>query len=81
MELKEFLSIVNVCKQVYLQKQMPMSQYIGKMIKQYLPGEWFVIVSNSIQKKYDFAVSSVEDGDYMCFSLDNTLFQVVKISD
>ena len=75
---KEYQTIVNCCKQAYMAKISPMSNQAGKLIKQYLGGEWFVITSSTYQKKYDFCVTSVEGGDFMAFSLDQTLFQVVK---
>jgi len=75
----EYQTIVQSCKQAYMSRQLPYSQWAGKYIKSYLGGEWFVIVSNTLQKSYDFHITSVEGGDFLCFSLDNTLFQVVKV--
>ena len=76
---QEFQTIVTCCKQVYMQRGMGMASQAAKAIKQYLGGEWFVITGNTFQKNYDFCVTSVEGGDFMSFSLDQTLFQIVKI--
>ncbi len=77
---REYQTIVNCCTQVYLQKQNPLSTSAGKAIKQNLGNEWFVIVSNAQDKDYDFSITSVEGGDFMSFTLDQTLFQIVKTS-
>ncbi len=78
-DMNEFNSIVNCCKQAYMQQLTPYSQNAGKLIKQYLGAEWFLIVSSTTNKNYDFSITSVEGGDFMSFSLDQTLFQVCKI--
>ena len=75
---REYQTIINCCKQAYMAKISPMSNQAGKLIKQHLGGEWFVITSSTFQKKYDFCVTSVEGGDFMAFSLDSTMFQAVK---
>ncbi len=75
----EYQTIVNCCKQAYLQRQVPYSSTAAKLIKGYLGSEWLVICAPTNDKTYDFSLTSVEGGDYMSFSLDNTLFQVCKI--
>ena len=74
----EYNTIVTACKEAYMLRQTPMSQVAAQLIKKYLGGEWFVIISSTMRKTYDFTVTSVEGGDFMAFSLDSTLFQVVK---
>ena len=76
---REYQSIIICCKQAYMQRMTPYSKASGQLIKQNLGGEWFVIVSGVQNKKFDFSITSVEGGDYLIFSLDQTLFQVVKI--
>jgi len=75
----EYQTIINCCKQAYLQNQQPLSTTAGKYIKQYLGFEWLVIVSPSQDKNYEFSLTSVEGGDFLAFVLDSTLFQVCKI--
>jgi len=75
---KEYKTIVNYCIQVYLKNESPLSSNCGKMIKQSLGSSWFVICGSAVEKDYDFSVTSVEGGDFVAFTLDNTLFQVVK---
>jgi len=40
----EYQTIVNCCKQAYMQKQQPYSNNAGRLIKQYMGGNWFIIV-------------------------------------
>lgn len=75
----EYTTIINCCKQVYMQRQNPMSTNAGKLIKQYLGAAWLIICSNVNTKNYDFSLTAVEGGDYLSFTLDNILFQVCKI--
>jgi len=75
----EFQSIIYCCKLAYMGKMTPISKASGQLIKKNLGGEWFVIVSGVKNRKFDFHITSVEGGDYLIFSLDQTLFQVVKI--
>jgi len=74
----EYKSIVNSCTQVYLKNEVPLSVNCGKAVKQALGCSWFVICGSSVEKDYDFSVTSVEEADFMAFTLDSTLFQVVK---
>jgi hypothetical protein len=76
----EYFQITNCCKQVYLSNLTPLSTNAGKAIKNKLGYEWFVICSPVNDKDYDFSITSVEGGDYLTFSLDSTLFQVIKTS-
>ena len=77
---KEYQTIVNCCTQAYLQKLTPLSTQSGKFIKNCLGNDWFVICGSAIEKDYDFSITTVEGGDFLAFTLDNTLFQVVKTS-
>jgi hypothetical protein len=60
-------------------KLTPLSTGTANTIKQRLHGEWFVFCAPAAAKDYDFALSSVKGGDFMSFTLDNTLFQVCRI--
>ena len=77
---QEYQTIITCCSQVIMQRQLPFSTSAGKLIKSNLGNDWFVIVGNVNEKDYDFSVTSVEGGDFLSFTLDNSLFQVVKTS-
>ena len=78
-DMNEFQSIVQAATYAYQTKVNPLSTGVANTIKQRIGGEWFVFVSPVGIKDYDFALSSVKGGDFMSFSLDNTLFQVCRI--
>ncbi len=75
----EYQSIVNSCTQSYSYKQNPLSTSAGKYIKGALGGDWLVICSNAQNKNFDFSLTSVSGGDFMSFTLDQTLFQVCRL--
>jgi len=76
---QEYQTIVQACKQAYMMQQTPMSNVAAKLIKQYLGYAWLVICSPSQNKDYEFSITSVEGGDFMTFTLNYTLFTVIKI--
>ena len=78
-DMNEFQSIVQAATYDYQTKVNPLSTGVANTIKQRIGGEWFVFISPVGIKDYDFALSSVKGGDFMSFSLDNTLFQVCRI--
>ena len=78
-DMVEFNSIVQAATFAYTSKIAPLSTGVANSIKQKIGGEWFVFISPVGIKDYDFALSSVKGGDFMSFSLDNTLFQVCRI--
>ena len=75
----EYNAIYNSAVKAVQNRIMPYSTNTSQMIKQTIGGEWFVFVSPVGSKDYDFCLSSVTGGDFMSFSLDNTLFQVCRI--
>ena len=78
-DMVEFNSIVQAATFAYTSKMAPLSTGVANSIKQKIGGEWFVFISPVGIKDYDFALSSVKGGDFMSFSLDNTLFQICRI--
>ena len=78
-DMVEFNSIVQAATFAYTSKMVPLSTGVANSIKQKIGGEWFVFISPVGIKDYDFALSSVKGGDFMSFSLDNTLFQICRI--
>ena len=78
-DMTEFNTIVQAATYAYTMKLAPLSTGTANTIKQRIHGEWFVFVAPVTSKDYDFALSSVKGGDFMSFSLDNTLFQVCRI--
>lgn len=77
-DTNEFNSIVAAATNCYMMKSMPMSSAVTNAIKSLLGGEWVCVVSPST-KNYDFCCSVVKGGDFMSFSLDNTLFQICRL--
>ena len=75
----EYTVITNSATKVFTAKTFPLSTNTANMIKQGIGGEWFVFVSPVGSKDYDFCLSSVSGGDFLSFSLDNTLFQVCRL--
>ena len=78
-DMVEFNSIVQAATFAYTSKMVPLSTGVANSTKQKIGGEWFVFISPVGIKDYDFALSSVKGGDFMSFSLDNTLFQICRI--
>lgn len=76
---QEYNSIVQAATVAYTMKQYPLSTYVASGIKSRIGGEWFCFISQVTEKDYDFAMSCVKGGDFISFSLDNTLFQVCRI--
>ena len=68
----------NTATFAYTSHMQPLSTGVANAIKQRIGGEWFVFVSPVNVKDYDFSLSSVKGGDFMSFSLDNTLFQICR---
>ena len=77
-DMNEFNKIVAAATFVYQSKQTPLSTATANYIKQNLGGEWLV-VTYPVGRQYDFCLSSVKGGDFMSFSLDNTLYQICRI--
>lgn len=78
-DTNEFNRIVQSATTVYSQKMMPISTNTANLIKQNLYGEWFVFVSQVTDRDFNFALTCVAGGDFLSFSLDNTLFQVCRL--
>ena len=77
-DMNEFNKIVTAATFVYQSKQTPLSTATANYIKQNLGGEWLV-VTYPVGRQYDFCLSSVKGGDFMSFSLDNTLYQICRL--
>ena len=77
-DMYEFNKIVSAATFVYQSRQTPLSTLTANYIKQNLGGEWLV-VTYPIGSQYDFCLSSVTGGDFMSFSLDNTLYQICRL--
>jgi hypothetical protein len=78
-DMNEYNAITLAATKVYQMKQSPLSTNTAAAIKQQIGGEWFVFISPVNNKDYDFCISSVSGGDFMSFSLDNTLYQVCRL--
>ena len=74
----EYNTIVQSCTQAY-QAKTNLSTNSANLIKKTIAGEWFVCCSPLGGKNFDFCISSVQGGDFMAFSLDNTLFEVCRL--
>jgi hypothetical protein len=74
----EYNTIIKSCTQAY-QGRTNLSTNSATFIKKTIGGEWFVCCSPLGQKNFDFCISSVQGGDFMAFSLDNTLFEVCRL--
>ena len=77
-DMNEFNRIVTCATQVYTMRQTPLSTYTANAIKAMLGGEW-LCVCYPAGKTYDFCLSTVKGGDFMSFSLDNTLYQICRL--
>jgi hypothetical protein len=75
----EYNAITTAATKVYQAKTSPLSTNTANAIKQQIGGEWFVFISPLNNKDYDFCISSVTGGDFMSFSLDNTLYQICRL--
>ena len=78
-DMKEFNTIVECCKQVYLSRMTPLSEHCTNAIKQSLGGDWFVFACELNASEFDFHLTKVKGGDFMTFSLDNKKFEVCRI--
>lgn len=76
---REYNSIITAAQNAYMARASPLSTGTSNNIKAYLGGEWFVFVSPVGSKNFDFCLSCVTGGDFMSFSLDNTLFQICRL--
>ena len=77
----EYNKIVSAAQKAYNEGKTDkhtLSFKTGREIKNTLNGQWFVFVSEK-GKKYDFALSTVADNDYLTFSIGNSLFQVCRL--
>jgi hypothetical protein len=74
----EYNTIIKSCTQGY-QMKTNISTNSATIIKKSIGGVWFVCCSPLGQKNFDFCISSVQGGDFMAFSLDNTLFEVCRL--
>ena len=77
--MNEFNSIVECCKQVYMSRMTPISEHCTNAIKQRLGGDWFVFASELGVSEFDFHLTKVKGGDFISFSLDNKKFEVCRI--
>ena len=80
---KEYNSIVSAARRAYDESRndtQTISFKTGKEIQNNLKGQWFVFVSEK-GKKFDFSLSTVASGDYLTFSLGDTLFQVCRLRE
>ena len=78
-DMNEFNSIVECCKQAYMSRATPLSEHCTNAIKQRLGGDWFVFQSEVNNNDFDFYLTKVKGGDYMTFSLDNRKFEVCRL--
>ena len=78
-DMNEFNSIVECCKQVYMSGATPLSEHCTNAIKQRLGGDWFVFQCELNNTDFDFYLTKVKGGDYMTFSLDNRKFEVCRL--
>ncbi len=77
--MNEFNSIVECCKQVYMSRMTPISEHCTNAIKQRLGGDWFVFACELGVSEFDFHLTKVKGGDFISFSLDNKKFEVCRI--
>ena len=78
-DMNEFNSIVECCKQAYMSGATPLSEHCTNAIKQRLGGDWFVFQCELNNTDFDFYLTKVKGGDYMTFSLDNRKFEVCRL--
>ena len=78
-DMNEFNSIVECCKQAYMSRAIPLSEHCTNAIKQRLGGDWFVFQCELNNTDFDFYLTKVKGGDYMTFSLDNRKFEVCRL--
>ena len=78
-DMNEFNSIVECCKQAYMSRATPLSEHCTNAIKQRLGGDWFVFQCEQGNADFDFHLTKVKGGDYMQFSLDNKKFEVCRL--
>ena len=78
-DMNEFNSIVECCKQVYMSGASPLSEHCTNAIKQRLGGDWFCFQCELNNTDFDFYLTKVTGGDYMTFSLDNRKFEVCRL--
>ena len=74
-------AIISGCSMAYTMKATPMSNNAIKNIKNSIRGEWFVFVCPVGNKQYDFSLSIVTGADFISFALDDTQFQVCRLSN
>ena len=78
-DMNEFNSIVECCKQCYMSRATPLSEHCTQAIKQRLGGDWFVFQCEEGKSDFDFHLTKVKGGDYMTFTLDNRKFEVCRL--
>ena len=78
-DMNEFNSIVECCKQCYMARATPLSERCTQAIKQRLGGDWFVFQCEEGKSDFDFHLTKVKGGDYMTFALDNIKFEVCRL--
>ena len=76
----EFAAITQIAY-MNLQQGMgvPIATNISRQIKAQLGGEWFTFVSIVGDKAYNFALTCVSGGDFLAFSINETLFQICRL--
>jgi len=77
----EYNAVISGCTMAYNMKANPMSNACVQNIKNIINGEWFVFICPVGYKQYDFSLSIVTGGDFLSFSLNDTQFQVCRISN
>ena len=78
---KEYNCIISSAINAYMSNNYPMSTATSANIKKMIGGEWFVFVCDVNYKEFDFYLSCVTGGDFMGFSLNNTMFQICRLRD
>ena len=78
-DMNEFNSIVECCKQCYMARATPLSEHCTQGIKQRLGGDWFVFQCEEGKSDFDFHLTKVKGGDYMTFAFDNIKFEVCRL--
>ena len=79
----EYDTIIGVAKCAYEEcknDRKTLSSKTGEGIKNVLRGDWFVFVCDK-DRPFDFGLSTVASNDFICFTLGNTLFQIVRLRE
>ena len=76
----QFKVIIDSCVKACLQfkGKILTATKAAKDIQKFLGDNWLVFISNINSQNYDFCLSSGKKDDYVSFSLDDKLFQILK---